>query len=220
MSKSRWITGAVAACVLALAVPATSSAVGYTGTATLAPIGTGSYLLTVTNTGIQMPMFVAFATGGSKNVVSDNRCNGTVLNDAVTCLDPIDVGVVVHVCYSGSPVTVVEPGAYPPDIPVTSAPATTCPLAGFTATAPVTPVTPVTPTTPAAPTPAPTPGPTTPATTPAKSPLKSGHSWKAALCTSTYKSWKSKHKHATAKQRRAEQTKLKTQHGCKASALK
>jgi hypothetical protein len=211
--------GVLAAVALALGVPATSSAVTYTGTATLAPIATGSYLLTVTNTGVEMPAgFAAIAIGGSKNVVSDAGCSGTILSDSITCANAFGAGAVIHACYSGSPVTSVLPGAYPPEIAVTSAPATTCPLAGFTPAVPVTPA-PVTPTTPAPVTPAPV-TPTTPAAAPVKTPVKAVHTWKRALCVSTYKSWKSRHKHATAKQRRSEQTKLKTLHGCKASALK
>jgi len=219
MLRSRWITGVVAACVLALAVPAVSSAATYTGTATLAPIGTGSYLLTITNTGIAISAFdglVADSAGSPTGVMTDAGTCGQ-LSNGFLCTGTIAVGASGHVCYNGSALIAVDLGIYD-RIGITSAPATTCPLAGFTPAPPVTPA-PVTPVTPAPVTPTPV-TPTTPAAAPVKTPVKSAHTWKRALCVSTYKSWKSSHRHATAKQRRVEQSRLKTQHGCKASALK
>jgi hypothetical protein len=216
--RSHWIGALAGACALALAAPATSSAVTYTATATVAPIVTGSYLLTVTNTGPDVPGGFDAAAVGAKNVVADASCSAGIV-DAIACGGTFGAGAVVRVCYSGAAATTVQLAfSIYSSIPVTSAPATTCPLAGFTPAAPVTPA-PVTPVTPAPVAPAPV-TPTTPAAAPVKTKAKAVHSWKRALCVSTYKSWKSRHKHATAKQRRAEQSKLKTQHGCKASALK
>jgi len=248
-SRRGGAAGALAAVVLALAFAAPAWA-GSAATATLAPIGTGSYLLTVTNIS-PAPLsgfFAAVQTPFTAGVAPAPACkigqntSPIEVDSALICNVTIAAGASIQVCYTGPPPGEIFPdgnstmqlfmlgtdGANGSIIgDVTLAPAVaSCPLAGFipgvgasggsgTGTGSGS--------TPSTSSPAPSsPAPSTPAaTTPAKrSPTKITHAWKRAACVSSYKSWKKSHKHASTKQRTAEQSKLKTQHGCALSALK
>ena len=197
--------GALAAVVLALAFAAPAWAAAPTATATVAPIGTGSYLLTLTNvSSAPISGFVVPASAESAaNVAPAPACRvGTnttpvEIDAAVICNVTVAPGASTQVCYAGHAPGLLIPlageqmqvllvGAVGGDISqlvagVTLAPAVaSCPLAGFTKS----------------------------------SPSSVAHAWKHAQCVFAFRSWKTKHRHASAKQRKAEQRKLKTQHGC------
>jgi hypothetical protein len=115
--------------VLALAAPAWAS--GTTeATATLAPIGTGSYLLTIKNTGSEE--IGGFFINGENltNIAPAGTCGS--LGSSAACTYPIAPGASAQICYSGPSVeTVVLGGTIP--VHVSSAPAiASCPVAGFT----------------------------------------------------------------------------------------
>jgi len=206
VSRRGGVGGALGAVVLALGLASPAWA-GSAATATLAPIGTGSYLLTVKNistgpvsgffTGVQALPKAAVAPAPACKI--GTNINPIEVDAALICNLTIAAGASVQVCYTGKP-----PGEIIPDgtstmqlfmlgtngdnssilADVTLAPAVaSCPLAGF-------------------------------------SPATVTHGWKRAACSSFYKAWKKTHKHASAKQRKAEQGKLKAQHGCPLSALR
>ncbi len=213
--------GVLAAVALVLALPAAAPA-AMSSTATLAPIGSASYLLTVTNTGTETIGGLLVEAPNAAGVVSDGGC--LLLVGGFICDTPIPVGASLRACYNGSAPTSVRPGGGA-HVPPTDAPATSCPLAGFTPAAggggTPTP-TPPAPATPAPATPAPaTPSPSIPAkTTPKKTVKKQSVKWKRARCVSTYKSWKRSHKRATKKQKNAQQKKLRKLYGCSLSAFR
>jgi hypothetical protein len=110
------------------------------GTATLAPIGTGSYLLSVTNTGDESVGSVALPGNEStKNAVSSKgMCFGFV--GTLLCTVELAPAASAQVCYSGTAVTEVVFSTLLTSVPVTSAPSvSSCPLAGFTPVFPSTP---------------------------------------------------------------------------------
>jgi hypothetical protein len=143
--SARGILGVVAGVVLALAVAAPASA-SFSATATLAPIGTGSYLLTVTNTGSET-ITGFFASAGEEpvptNIVPSPACHygNTPAQGTITCTITVAPGASAQMCYTGKPLGELVPGSalllQPQSGPVTLAMApavTSCPLPGFTAT--------------------------------------------------------------------------------------
>ncbi len=128
--------GAIAVVSVALAVFALALAPSawatVSGTATLAPIGAGSYLLSVTNTGDESVGNVALpGNEATKNAVSSSgQCYGFV--GTLLCTVELAPSASGQICYSGTAVTEVLFSAVT-HVPVTSAPAVSaCPLAGFT----------------------------------------------------------------------------------------
>jgi hypothetical protein len=144
--RGTWrILGGVAAVVLVLTVAAPAWA-GYSATATLAPIGTGSYLLTVTNTG-SAPITGFFAGAGEEppatNIVPSPACHygNTPAVGTITCTIAIAPGASAQMCYTGKALVEEVPGAalilQPQSgaVSLTMSPTvTSCPLPGFTAT--------------------------------------------------------------------------------------
>ena len=120
--------------VLLLAFAAQAWATGTTeATATLAPIGTGSYLLTVTNTGTEE--IGAFSFGGENlsNFASTPGFPCVDTNGSTICGGSyIAPKAAVQVCYSGPAVGEVKLGLTIP-VKVSNVPAVaTCPVPGFT----------------------------------------------------------------------------------------
>jgi hypothetical protein len=141
----RWLLAGAAASALALTIAAPAWA-GPSATATLAPIGTGSYLLTVTNTGTE-PLTGFFAGAGNEppatNVVPSPACSygNTPAVGTITCTIAIAPGASVQMCYTGKALVEELPGdgliLQPETGPVTltmSTAVASCPVAGFKAT--------------------------------------------------------------------------------------
>ena len=112
------VAGAVAAVVLALAFAAPAWA-SPTATATLAPIGTGSYLLTLTNvsSGPITGFVVPAGAEATATVVPTPACKvGTntapvVIEGAVICNVTVAPGTSTQVCYTGhAPSTLIPNG--------------------------------------------------------------------------------------------------------------
>jgi hypothetical protein len=139
----RRILGGVAAVVLVLTLAAPAWA-GYSATATLAPIGTGSYLLTVTNTGSE-PITGFFAGEGEEpatNIVPSPACHygNSPAIGTITCTVAIAPGASAQMCYTGKALVEELPGAalilqpQSGSVSLTTSPAvTSCPLPGFKA---------------------------------------------------------------------------------------
>jgi hypothetical protein len=134
--------GVVAAVVLALAAAAPAWA-SFSATTTLAPIGTGSYLLTVTNTGSET-ITGFFASAGEEpvptNIVPSPACHygNSPAQATITCTITIAPGASAQMCYTGKALGELLPGSalllQPQAGPVTLAMApavASCPLAGF-----------------------------------------------------------------------------------------
>ncbi|HEY5052167.1 MAG TPA: hypothetical protein VII45_02040 [Solirubrobacterales bacterium] len=121
---------AVLAVVLALAVAAPAWATP-SGTATLAPIGTGSYLLTIQNTGADEIKSLS-AVGSSEGFSNFDPAGCIPAGGGFICVVSIAPGASTQICYSGPAVTQVSL-EITVHVPVTSAPAVaSCPLPGFT----------------------------------------------------------------------------------------
>jgi PASTA domain len=143
--RSMWrALGGVAAVVLALTVAAPAWA-SYSASATLAPIGTGSHLLTVTNTGSET-ITGFFASAGEEpvpsNIVPSPACHygNTPANATITCTITIAPGASAQMCYTGKPLVEVLPGSalvlqpQAGSVTLTTSPAlSSCPLPGFKA---------------------------------------------------------------------------------------
>ena len=137
--------GGVAAVVLALTVAAPAWA-AYSASATLAPIGTASHLLTVTNTG-SAPITGFFAGAGEEppatNIVPSPACHygNTPAVGTITCTIAIAPGASAQMCYTGKALAeelpgdalILQPEAGPVTLTMTTA-VTSCPLPGFKAT--------------------------------------------------------------------------------------
>ncbi len=146
---TRGLAGAAGALVsiavtLALATPAWATA---SATGTLAPIGSGSYLLTVTNTGSEA--ITSFAVSAREpsiptNITPSPACFGNdPTGSSIKCNVTIAPGAMTKVCYTGE--ALVEPvqgsfgivwgaGGSSFDLEISSSPAVSaCPLPGFTA---------------------------------------------------------------------------------------
>jgi hypothetical protein len=193
--------GASVALALAVAAPAWASP---SATGTLAPIGSGSYLLSLTNTGSETitEFAVEAATTHVSNIVPSPACKfGTPSTKGISCIVTIAPGAMTRMCYTGPALRELEltpgqssgsgswgllrgaPGSTASllGLKISPAPAVAaCPLPGFTV----------------------------------------GHPWSHALCKSTYKAWTKKHNHATRSQKKAEANKLRKAHGCPLSILK
>lgn len=190
-------SGALAsiAVTLALATPAWATA---SATGTLAPIGSGSYLLTVTNTGSEA--ITSFAVSAREpsvptNITPSPACFGNdPTSSSIKCNVTIAPGGMTQVCYTGE--VLVEPlkgsfgivwgagsGTGGFDLDISSSPAvSSCPLPGFTAGS--------------------------------RGDDKGSHTWSHARCVSTYNAWTKKHHHATRSQKQAEANVLHKTHGC------
>jgi hypothetical protein len=86
-----------------------------TATATLAPIGTGStgsYLVTVTNTGSET--IELFIVGAEATSFVPASCNTLTVGGGITCPSSLATGATAQLCYTGPAATVAS-----------------CPLAGF-----------------------------------------------------------------------------------------
>jgi hypothetical protein len=115
--KRSGVSGVLAAIVLALAfaVPASASPAA---TATLAPIGTGSYLLTLTNvsSGPLSGFVIPASAAATANVAPAPACRvGTnaspiIIENAVICTVTVAPGASTQVCYTGSVPSTILPG--------------------------------------------------------------------------------------------------------------
>ena len=189
----RGLIGAVVLFAVALTVAAAAVAVT-TATPTLAPIGSGSYLLTLTNSGSETITNFDLPTGQDPtNAVPSPACNSTAIGGAVFCEITLLPGASTQVCYTGSAATqVVLNGYYPVNISGLSPAVSACPLPGFTG-----------------------------GTGSGSASGGTGtHSLSATQCKSAYRAWAKGHRHATRSQRKSEANKLHKQHGCPPSTLK
>jgi hypothetical protein len=107
--------------------------------ATVAPIGTGSYLLTVQNLGAEPITSVTFSGGEKPTNITPSSCvlGNTPLVESITCTTTIGPGSRFQVCYTGAEVEELVPGGVKLLVNNTPGPATTvaavssCPVAGF-----------------------------------------------------------------------------------------
>jgi hypothetical protein len=142
---ARRATGVLAAVALLLTVAAPAWA-GTSATATLAPIGTGSYLLTVTNTGSEA--FGGFVVGAGEepvptNIVPSPACKfgNTPVAASINCTITVAPGTSTQMCYTGHALGELLPGSSVLLLggaggftSASPAPAVaSCPLAGFKA---------------------------------------------------------------------------------------
>jgi hypothetical protein len=137
------IVGGLAALGLALTLAAPAAAAP-SATATLAPIGTGAYLLTVTNTGSE-PITKFIGSAGEEPIPSNfapSSCgySRAPFNAAITCTIAIAPGASGQMCYTGKAMVEVVPGQSlflnggTGFATITAAPAVaSCPVAGFNA---------------------------------------------------------------------------------------
>ena len=158
---ARRAASSVAAVVAALAVA--SPAFATTGaTISAAPIGTGSYLVTITNTGTDpISRFDIFAPSATN--LAPSTCGPGALAGTTACTGTIAPGGTAQLCYTGGRPNELVAGSFvlvngsPVMSTLTVLPAvSSCPLAGWSPPAPV-----------ATPPATPAPTPTTPAVTPA-----------------------------------------------------
>jgi hypothetical protein len=187
------IIGIVVVSVVALMVATPARAVT-TATPTLAPIGSGSYLLTLTNSGSEtITNFDVPAGQNLTNAVPSPACNTSALSGAIFCEITLVPGASTQVCYTGPAATqVVLNGYYPVNIPGLSAAVASCPLPDFT----------------------------TGSSSGSGSGGKGAHAWTSTQCRTAYKAWTKGHHHATRSRQKAEANKLHKQHGCPPSTLK
>jgi hypothetical protein len=130
-----WIA-LVAVTMTALASAASASAATYT--AVVAPIGTGSYVLSVQNTGPEPITSVVFSAGEKPTNIVPSSCTfGNVPTvNSINCTVNVTSGGDLQVCWTGEPIGELLPGA---NLLVgnsfgsaTPAPAvSSCPVAGF-----------------------------------------------------------------------------------------
>jgi hypothetical protein len=142
--RNRNICGVLLVVALTLIVAAPAMAEG--GTATLAPIGTGSYVVTVTNTSSEtLGGFVFTAGEKPTNIVPSPACKfgNTPVAESINCTISLAPGASAQMCYTGLAVTEALPGkpatilldsaASSPYISaVTVAAVSSCPVPGFT----------------------------------------------------------------------------------------
>lgn len=147
-SRRGQIAGVAATLVVMAALAVAPSAfASATATATVARIGTGSYLVTVTNTGTEAITiftiesnngFVAGSEGFAPASIVPTTChNGAPIAGAIGC-PGLAPGASQQVCYTGPAATNISVlftfGGLPASLTPTSAPAvSSCPLPGFTA---------------------------------------------------------------------------------------
>ena len=130
---------------MAMAVPALATV---SATATLAPIGSGSYVLTVTNTGTE-PITGFIGATGEEPVptnLTPSSCvfGNTPIVASITCTIAIAPGASGQMCYTGRPFGELVPGvslllnggtSRAPTI-TAAPPVSSCPVPGFKATSP------------------------------------------------------------------------------------
>jgi hypothetical protein len=140
MTDKRFLTVFLAALALTIAlVLAPSAGAAVSGTATLAPIGTGNYLLTVQNTGDQEVRTLS-ASGSGEGFTNFDPSGCIALGGGFGCVVSIAPAASMQICYSGPAVMGVTLEVNLAHVPVTSAPAVaSCPLPGFTPVSTVTP---------------------------------------------------------------------------------
>jgi len=220
---ARTLAAALAAVGLVCGGSAPASA-NTSESATLAPIGSGSYLLTVTNLGSEtIPGFTAIPTGMSvTNVVPNSACQiqGSRIIRWIACGTPIAPAASMEVCYSGqsegrsvasAEVSISGPQAgyvYASPAP----PVSSCPIASFSPTS-------------ESDVPAAAGMPPSTASTPSSGGRKQSgkhqttgtkdvHAWSHAQCKSTYMAWTRRHRHASRARKRTETSELHKEHGC------
>jgi PASTA domain len=124
--------------VAALGAAASASA-AVSFTATVAPIGTGSYLLSVQNTGSEAITSVVFTAGEKPTNIVPSSCmlgNAPVV-ESISCDVNVAPGGTLQICYTGAAVEELLPGGSKLLVNSTFGPATTvaavssCPVAGF-----------------------------------------------------------------------------------------
>jgi hypothetical protein len=137
---------AVTLVVMAALAVAPSALASETATAKVARIGTGSYLVTVTNTGTEAITlftigsdngFVAGSEGFAPASIVPTTCHsGAPIAGAIGC-PGLAPGSSQQVCYTGpaaTNVSILFPFGFPTTLTPTSAPTlSSCPLPGFTA---------------------------------------------------------------------------------------
>ncbi len=223
----------VVACVLLALAGAAPVWASVSATVALAPVGAGSYLLALTNTGSETITGFAVIGAGQDptDITPSPACARGVLSGAILCHVTVAPGASTQICYSGSPAGAVEVGEYQVDIPALSPAVASCPQPGFTVGS------------------GSAPGTSTPgsSTTPGSSSThgttsKGAHAWTDTRCKSAYKAWTKKqrranttwtrkhrhangaltrkHRRAMRRQRKAEASKLHKRHGCPLSILK
>jgi hypothetical protein len=117
--SARWhgaSVGALAAVLLAFVIAAPAPAANLTATATLAPIGTGSYVLTVTNTSPEA--FTDFVVDSGEaspatNVVPSPACVVSTIPfgaGSIVCTIAIAPGASAQMCYTGNALETLFPG--------------------------------------------------------------------------------------------------------------
>jgi hypothetical protein len=135
----RIAAGVIASLVLALTASAPASATSG-ATATFAPVGTGSYMLTVTNLGPETitGFIVGTGTEPAANFAPSRVCRFLALPDAgqIWCTVTVAPGTSAQMCYTGRPPTelviLLAGGAREALASVGSSPAlAACPLSGF-----------------------------------------------------------------------------------------
>jgi hypothetical protein len=199
--------GVVASVALALIVTSPAWA-SLSATGMQAPIGSGSHLLTVTNTGSEAITSFSVEVGESfsgvaTNVVPHPACEfGTPASSSIQCTITIAPGAMTRMCYTGPALGELDltpgqssgsgtwgllhgaSGVSGFSLTISPSPAVaSCPLPNFKA--------------------------------------GSGTStWSHALCESTFNAWTKKNKHATRSQEKAEAHKLHKMHGCPLSIPK
>ena len=147
--RSGVIVVMAAAVVLALVGSVPASAANPTATATLAPIGTGSYVLTVTNTGSEALSDFAVDSGEESpatNLVPSSACVVSSIPfgpGSIVCTIAIAPGASAEMCYTGHALEGLFPGesvlietasGNKGHIAFSSSPAVgSCPLPGFKA---------------------------------------------------------------------------------------
>src|ERR1035437_4977105 len=127
---------------LTVSVPAWAAS----GAATLAPLESGSYVLTVTNTGPEALMGFVFTVGENPtDIVPSPACKfgNTPVSESINCTIALAPGASAKVCYTGHAVAEALPGSpatvlllSPPQpyiSAVTIAPVSACPVSGFKA---------------------------------------------------------------------------------------
>jgi hypothetical protein len=199
--------GAVASVALALIVTSPAWA-SLSATGTQAPIGSGSHLLTVTNTGSEA--ITSFAvevgegfSGVATNIVPHPACEfGAPSSSSIQCTVTIAPGSMTRMCYTGPALGELDltPGKSSGSgtwglldgaggvsgfsLTISPSPAVaSCPLPNFKAGSRTS-------------------------------------TWSHTLCESAFNAWTKKNKHATSSQEKAEAHKLHKTHGCPLSVLK
>jgi hypothetical protein len=132
---ARWVAAVV---VTLTALTSASSASAASFTAVVAPIGTGSYVLSVQNIGPEPITSVVFSAGEKPTNIVPSSCkfgNTPVIN-SISCAVNVPSGGDLQVCYTGEAVEELVPGANllvnSTFGPASSGPGvSSCPVAGF-----------------------------------------------------------------------------------------